>query len=407
MIYPSIHHAAHLALYEPVKFKNFRLAHSVDVCALADTFEDPGFAPRTKIVEIVSSSDLVFSLTQTGVCLAFERESMRFLCRINGEDDEVIRSLFLNRKNNSLITVSVHRDDNFSSLKCKSVSLHDIADCHPERAEVIFQSESLKWPGFVEFDDVNGKVLTFSAQTRHYKVWSLKEYTELFSLDDQNVEEIKISCGVMLLISKKIKNRSYQYLPLKLIDIETGKELKSFKQLLKRNRKIDFIEQFNEKLLIKQESEDLQILDVSTGEVVSIPCSDFLTPSAFIFLYELQLFLTFRDREVIVWNFKGECVTKFEDHTLMSSDCNTNNIYITNSQELIISYCKDNSSPVGSVNISNIFSGKCIGKISAGAKGTSSEELESLENVCAIYFNEDRNEFYVGTKNGRLSCWRN
>jgi hypothetical protein len=28
----------------------------------------------------------------------------------------------------------------------------------------LFETESLKWPGFVEFDDVNGKVLTYSAQ---------------------------------------------------------------------------------------------------------------------------------------------------------------------------------------------------------------------------------------------------
>jgi hypothetical protein len=28
----------------------------------------------------------------------------------------------------------------------------------------LFETESLKYPGFVEFDDVNGKVLTFSAQ---------------------------------------------------------------------------------------------------------------------------------------------------------------------------------------------------------------------------------------------------
>lgn len=30
----------------------------------------------------------------------------------------------------------------------------------------LFESESLKYPGFVEFDDVNAKVLTFSAQDR-------------------------------------------------------------------------------------------------------------------------------------------------------------------------------------------------------------------------------------------------
>lgn len=30
----------------------------------------------------------------------------------------------------------------------------------------LFESESLKWPGFVEFDDVNGKIVTYSAEDR-------------------------------------------------------------------------------------------------------------------------------------------------------------------------------------------------------------------------------------------------
>lgn len=38
----------------------------------------------------------------------------------------------------------------------------------PDEGFALFESESLKWPGFVEFDDVNGKVLTYSAQDRYY-----------------------------------------------------------------------------------------------------------------------------------------------------------------------------------------------------------------------------------------------
>ena len=37
----------------------------------------------------------------------------------------------------------------------------------PDAGFPLFESESLKWPGFVEFDDVNGKVLTYSAQDRY------------------------------------------------------------------------------------------------------------------------------------------------------------------------------------------------------------------------------------------------
>lgn len=37
----------------------------------------------------------------------------------------------------------------------------------PDEGFPLFESESLRWPGFVEFDDVNEKVLTFSAQDRY------------------------------------------------------------------------------------------------------------------------------------------------------------------------------------------------------------------------------------------------
>ncbi len=37
----------------------------------------------------------------------------------------------------------------------------------PDVGFPLFESESFRWPGFVEFDDVNGKVLTYSAQDRY------------------------------------------------------------------------------------------------------------------------------------------------------------------------------------------------------------------------------------------------
>lgn len=79
---------------------------------------------------------------------------------------------------------------------------------------------------------------------------------------------------------------------------------------------------------------------VRNSQLTEVNRTEFMTPSAFTFLYENQLFLTFRDRTVVVWNFRGELVTSFDDHLLWHPDCNTNNIYITSDQDLIISYCK-------------------------------------------------------------------
>ena len=320
-------------------------------------------------------------------------------------------SLFFNKANNSIITVSVYKDDNFSSLKCRSTPLEYIRRQDAAAGFPLFESESLRYPGFVEFDDVNSKVLTYSAADKMYKVWDLKNYTHLYSITDNNIYEIKISPGIMLLIYHKAPNGGH--VPLKVLNIESGSVLQSFKHPLHRAKKIDFIEQFNEKLLVKQENDALQIIDIRSGSRTEVASSQFMTPSAFIFLYENQLFLTFRQRNVSVWNFRGEKVTSFEDHTLWHPDCNTNNIYITSQRDLIISYCKcgdgvDEDGPdanLGSINVSNILNGKSLAKVRARAGHE--DERAALEDVTALYYNEDSNEIYTGNNDGRVHIWSN
>jgi hypothetical protein len=51
-------------------------------------------------------------------------------------------------------------------------------------------------------------------------------------------------------------------------------------------------------------------MDVRSGGLIEVDHTDFIAPSAFIFLYENQLFLTFKQRTVAVWNFRGELVTR-------------------------------------------------------------------------------------------------
>jgi WD40 repeat protein len=430
------------------RFRNIRLQEEYDThdpkghCALVLPF----LKKRSKIIEIVAARDIVFALAQSGVCAAFSRESNQRICFLNVSPDEVIRSLFYNKNNDSLITVSVYASDNFSSLKCRTTRIEYIRRGKPDAGFALFESESLKWPGFVEFDDVNGKVLTYSAQDSIYKVFDLKNYTMLYSISDKNVQEIKISPGIMLLIFTKLSG----HVPLKILSIEDGTVLKSFNHLLHRNKKVDFIEQFNEKLLVKQENENLQILDVRNSEQTEVSRTEFMTPSAFIFLYENQLFLTFRNRTVAVWNFRGELVTSFEDHLLWHPDCNTNNIYITSDQDLIISYCKaDSDDPLegtaGSINISNILTGKCLAKIKAsngvplktcdcsssscngrncsgGGRNNSARKkriqassssrmrstvAEALEDITALFYDEERNEIYTGNRLGLVHVWSN
>jgi hypothetical protein len=112
--------------------------------------------------------------------------------------------------------------------------------------------------------------------------------------------------------------------------------------------------------------------------------------------------------QVSVWNFKGELVTDFEDHQLWHPDTNTNNIFITNAQDYIISYCRPaigssdaGASEVrsGTINVSSIHTGRCIAKLA------SSDDREMPLEVSSLYFSEERNELYVGDKQGLLHVY--
>eukprot|EP00894_Picocystis_sp_ML_P002860 jgi/Pico_ML_1/53377/g3936.t2 len=196
--------------------------------------ELPFLKKRSRIVEIVAANDLVFALAHSGVCVVFHRTTNKRVCYLNVHKDESYDPSSTTRAATpSSPCPSMHRRTTppSSAGACRRF----IRRGQPDAGFPLFESESLKWPGFVEFDDVNGKVLTFSALDSIYKVFDLKNYNLLFEIRDS------------------------------------------------RNKKIDFIEQFNEKLLVKQENENLQILDVLSGKVTEVNRTEFMTPSAFIF----------------------------------------------------------------------------------------------------------------------------
>lgn len=417
------------------RFKNFKRTAELDTFDPdAEMLKLAAMQSRSKIQELIVAEDIIFGLTQSGVCMAFDQYSKRRLCIMNTSCDEVVRSLFHAKCSRSLITVSVYREDNFSSLQCNTILLEDVRQGRPDRGWRIFQSELLRWPGFVEFDDVNSKVLTYSAKDRKYKVWSLKDYSFMYCMDEQSIEEIKISPGIMLVIFNKSDDEAS--IPLQIRNIETGEILKDFDHKLTPRKEIEFIEQFNEKLLVKQHDGPLLIMDVRTGgkhgedmACLSIPGEGFKTPKAFIFLYENSLFLTFRRCEVGVWNFKGRKVTKFDDHRLYNQETNTSSIYINTHQDLIISYCQNSQHrnrngdvrpaanmsrhhppragfpAPGSINVSHILSGRCLARIVPSEDDEAS--TRALTGITALFYSEASNEIFTGNADGLIHVWTN
>jgi len=358
-----------------------------------ETWNNSADRSSSKVIEVVSSRGVIFALTHNGLCSAFRQDSKRSLGCLNTQPDEVIRSLFVNKTNGSLITVSVYQSDSYSTLKCRGTPLDDVLHSRPIQSTSLFSSEKLCWPGFVEFDDVNSRVLTFCANTKIYKVWDLATYDFIFEIRNPAISEIKISPGILLIRF----HRKVSHVDLQIRSIVDGTILRNFKILLHRHVGIDFIEQFNEKLLYKQEAEALHIHDVQTDAVIQVPPAAFSTPSAFIFLYTKKLFLTFKDQRLQVWNFNGKISFMLEDHTLAHDDMNLNNVFITKDQDYMISFCQD-SVRRGSIHVSELETGRRVSKISIPPS------LESTQ-VSALFYDEQQHELYVGDEVGRVHVW--
>lgn len=202
-----------------------------------------GFCGRGSSSSAATTTMLLLALTAAGGCAAFCRRSGELLAHLNASGDDVVRSIFLNRARGEVVAVSVGRGDAFASLRCRAVPLAAVAACRGAAAPAaaaallsaasrpLFEGEELRWPGFVEFDDVNGVVLTRSAgscgagsaggggggggnngdrvaasgpppppPSPTYAVHDLSDYSTRFRVDGSGVREVRTAPGLLLLV---------------------------------------------------------------------------------------------------------------------------------------------------------------------------------------------------------------
>lgn len=106
------------------RFANLRPRVTSDLFEPADASLRPNLAAlynrRAAILEIVIAGGLIFGLADSGICAAFDQDTGRRICVLNESSCDVIRSLFHNRSNCTLIIVSVNADTQYSSLHCRA-----------------------------------------------------------------------------------------------------------------------------------------------------------------------------------------------------------------------------------------------------------------------------------------------
>lgn len=414
----------------------------------------PGIRARSHILEIICADDMIIALTNSGLCRAFDCQSHRPLGLLNSHREEIIRSTFHNRYDNSIITVSVSRGDPTNCLRCNVVSTTYIRNGTVKQNSFhILENEKLSYPGFVEFDDVNGKMVSYCAQSLKYRVWSLRDYGMIFEIEGRDIQEVKISShGMLLVIYHRVRipisthanhglthsswNMYEITVPMKVVDIETGEVLRSLvvrvglSHELRHNattssnheqhavedndqsdlHPIEFVEILNDKLLLKQHGHRLRVFDVlrdDCGANVK-KINNFDIPDAFIFLYNNNVSLSFLRQGPELWDKNGRRIISL-DRKHLFDQCNTNGLYISKDQSTLVSIGHHSQASTierdmppyerrrAAVRVNCIHTGKILWEM----------ESEDLATVCALWYNEQRSELYLGRGDGTIHIYSN
>lgn len=215
------------------------------------------------------SHEFILARTERGTCFTFNRLTHETML-VNKNEHETIRSAFLNLVNNSIFIVSVKHRDYSSRMKCRSVSLSDLRQGRT-KGQRLFKNFTLQYPDFVEVDDLNRKVVTKHTVDKCFRVWDLGSYEMLYVLRHDYLFEFKICNGVMLLMYEYLHLRSQadaesddqpHTMPMSIINVNNGKPITSFFYKQKEDEEFEFLEQYNEKLLVKYKDQPLEIKNV-------------------------------------------------------------------------------------------------------------------------------------------------
>jgi hypothetical protein len=102
-------------------------------------------------------------------------------------------------------------------MYCRSIPIADL-DIGITSGERVFRSFTLKYPDFIEFDDLNKKIVTMHSDESSLRVWDIQNYSLLYVLSHEDLAEFKICNGVIMLILEKQGSK----LPMRIHNVHTG-----------------------------------------------------------------------------------------------------------------------------------------------------------------------------------------
>ncbi|KAM0885193.1 hypothetical protein ACQ4PT_030494 [Festuca glaucescens] len=213
----------------------------------------------------------------------------------------------------------------------------------------------------------------------NHTVFDLETYSLMYKIPETDI--VDILCGSQALLVMK-ENRKH-LLSLGIKQIDSGDDISFIYHPMEG--KLELLEIFHEKILIKERSKGLLMIDAKKQDKKEVPIGLF----EYHPLYGRNCFLTFQKDSSQVRTLNGSVVKEL-DSALWKSQTNEHMICSSSDDDTIIYLAESKASEFGCVNVCSLGREVFV--------ATFDLEVE----VSCLSYNEDLNEIYVGTSGGRV-----
>ena len=377
---------------------------------LSSLFESQIFSENTQmfnLCEMYLEGDLLIFLAEKGLIFIVDVIEVRKQTGRNrvkvinkfASDVRIAKSIGLNKANDSLLIVYLNREGNGPELKCNSISLDQLRsfvgmETKTNQEQILlegnlnfvdlFTSENLTSPAFVEFDEINFKIITRNSLGT-YKIWRMSDMKVVLELTDKRIEEIRTAEGMLLTIRSTdlIEN-----LLLTIYDIETGKLVINYVVKMFPDKVLEILEVFDKVLLLKQENYSPILLDLISMESSIINNPNLDEKSLFIYLSKMQVFLSLGDNTLTFYSNKGKEMTSITNAKV--KELNPNHVHVTADKNFLLVYWEERKSEKKKV-VSNFNQNNVVNKtpkprvLESNRRSILSEELFSDVSLQSSY----------------------
>jgi hypothetical protein len=360
--------------------------------------------------DILVTENSLIVLSDVGEVIVYSRATDRRICCLNRAD--VAQAIFYN-PNGTLIVVHSGSGDGGSGRLYVSVWCAASLDKGDPREKLIgsFSQTSVHFPGFIEFDDVNSRIVVSVPETQLYKIWDMATYQLIFECNQ--FQEMRVAKGIGVFFSSP-KDHSLHLVYKDMVD---GAYLGSNDWMLKENARLIFIEQFHEFTLVKEEHELVKVLDGKRKTVLTLPQTEKFNPLCFQYTEDQEHFFTISNPDATS-NSPGQLdiwdVPHFTRKTILGITSLNQPLLACVPRKVVFGCYKENVSdreragttkrlrceqPLGRTVVAafRFSDGVQVGRVAL---------TDPSEEIAAMAYDENLHELFIGLQNGVIARWR-